>query len=199
MNNLLEKIEEGLVSDSNSRTFLLERMPKNSICAEVGTWKGDFSQRMIDETNPKKIYLIDPYMYVADYKYALYGGYSGSQEKMDEIYQSVVFRFSSMIERGQLEIIRKKSDEGLGSLIDNTLDWIYIDGNHTYEYVRNDLLGSWGKVKVGGFITGDDYGLPGWWNDGVKKAVDEFIDFKQNSIEIIAFIGAQFILKKIED
>ena len=40
-------------------------------------------------------------------------------------------------------------------------DWIYIDGNHTYEYVKQDLEGYRPKVKPGGYMAGDDYGTKG--------------------------------------
>jgi hypothetical protein len=59
---------------------------------------------------------------------------------------------------------------------DAYFDWIYIDGNHTYEGVKGDLTSFYPKIKAGGFITGDNYGdrPDWWWKDGVKRAVDEF-------------------------
>jgi len=52
------------------------------------------------------------------------------------------------------------------------LDFIYIDGNHSYKSAKEDILNYFPKVKIGGLISGDDYNHP--MNDyGVKKAVDE--------------------------
>ena len=45
-------------------------------------------------------------------------------------------------------------------------DWIYVDGNHLYEFVRADLELSLRKARRGGFITGDDYQDGGWWAVG---------------------------------
>jgi len=189
-----------LVNNPNSdpRNFLLSKMPKGSICAEIGSWKGDFSKRIIDNTNPKKLYLVDPYIFVSNYKDAWYGGVSGSQDKMDEVYNSVVVRFKNEIENNTLEIKRNFSTEALATFHDNSLDWVYIDGNHTNEFVLHDLNISWNKVKVGGFITGDDYNLVGWWEDGVTKAVDEFIKLKEASIGKFYIKGTQFIIEKLE-
>lgn len=193
---LLKRIQKKLFPKNDPRLFLLQALPKASIGAEVGAWKGSFSKRILAHTAPKKLYLIDPYKYVADYENAWYGGMSGGQEKMDEVYQLVADRFDNEIKIGQLEIIRKESDEGINLLKENELDWIYIDGNHMYEFVKKDLHNSWGKVKVGGLITGDDYGLEGWWEDGVTRAVNEFVKDKEDAIGKTIFRGTQFILEK---
>ena len=60
---------------------------------------------------------------------------------------------------------------------DESLDWVYIDANHRYEYVKENLEIWTPKVKKGGICAGHDYDNPksqgkGW---NVKKAVDEFV------------------------
>ncbi len=59
-----------------TRIELLHSMPKQSVCAEIGVYKGDFSSRIIDIVNPTKLYLIDPWQFheEAEYKNSLYGG-----------------------------------------------------------------------------------------------------------------------------
>jgi hypothetical protein len=53
-----------------------------------------------------------------------------------------------------------------------SFDFIYIDANHSYEEVREDLRLWFPKVKLGGIIGGHDYGFSAF--PGVKQAVDEF-------------------------
>jgi hypothetical protein len=173
-------------------------MPRHAICAEIGAWKGDFSERILSITKPRKLYLIDPYKYVPAYANAWYGNHAMSQETMDEIYDSVVLRFADELKTGKMEIIRNSSKPALQDFADGSFDWIYIDGNHTYEFVREDLLNSWMKVKPGGFITGDDYHLEGWWEDGVTKAVDEFVSDNQQGISEFTCRQTQFIIRKAE-
>lgn len=187
------------INEPNSRMFLLNKMPANAVCAEIGSWKGDFSQTILKETNPKKVYLVDPYAYVADYEGAWYGGTQGSQAMMDEIHQSVAERFATEIKEDKLEIIRNNSEDGFKDFENHTFDWVYIDGNHLYEFVKKDLYSSWDKVKIGGFLTGDDYGLVGWWDNGVTKAVDEFIEVNRASLGYVLIKDTQFILEKIKD
>lgn len=173
------------------RQFLLNKMPKGSVCAEIGAWKGDFTRKILDKVKPKKLYLIDPYLFIPEYTNAWYGGVSGSQENMDKIYNSVRKRFEN---ESSVEFKREYSKDALNSLDDLSLDWVYIDGNHLYEYVKSDLVNSWTKVKVGGFVTGDDYNLKGWWSNGVKRAVDEFIN--SNNVGEVHIKGTQFIIEK---
>ncbi len=52
------------------------------------------------------------------------------------------------------------------------LDFIYIDGDHSYESVRADVRAWWALLKSGGIICGDDYDDP--VSPGVKQAWDEF-------------------------
>ncbi|MFP4121478.1 TylF/MycF/NovP-related O-methyltransferase [Coleofasciculus sp.] len=71
-----------------------------------------------------------------------------------------------------------------------------MDGNHLYEFVKKDLETYYPKVKTGGYITGDDYGATQkWWEDGVKKAVDEFRS--QSLCKTVLIQAGQFILEKL--
>ena len=53
---------------------------------------------------------------------------------------------------------------------DNSLDYIYIDGNHEYEYVKSDISTYLPKMKKGSIMAGHDFGRE---NNGVEKAVRE--------------------------
>ena len=49
------------------RAELLKRTPKDSICAEVGVWKGEFSKQILKRTSPRMLHLIDPWMFQPDF------------------------------------------------------------------------------------------------------------------------------------
>ena len=72
------------------------------------------------------------------------------------------------------------------------LDWIYIDGDHSYPQTKKDLNNSLKVVKSGGHIIGDDYKWPNakWGKEGTTKAVDEFI--KQNKFKMFRSGMTQF-------
>jgi hypothetical protein len=156
-------------------------MPKNSVCAEIGTFEGYFAEKILYFTNPKKLHLIDPW---TDLKY------DNAPNQGENRYQNVLELLNQKINRGQVVIHRGYSHEVCNNFEDNYFDWIYIDGNHQYEFVKKDLELYYPKVKMGGFITGDDYG-----QKDVKKAVDEFI--ATNLVKLIMIKNGQFLLEKV--
>lgn len=188
----------GLISSqSNRREFLLKMLPKNSVCAEIGVHKGGFSAQILQTLDPKELHLIDPWKYEESdlYKKSLYGGNAeGGQAEMDDRYQAVRLRFEPDIRSGRVKIHRGYSSNILDEFPDNYFDWVYIDGNHLYEFVQQDLELSFKKTKPGGFITGDDYKEGRWWQRGVKKAVDEFI--QEKPVQLVVLRNGQFVLRK---
>jgi hypothetical protein len=172
-------------------------LPKNSLGAEIGVWRGDFSARLLEVVQPKQLHLIDPWKHEpsAMYKYALYGGLTKrGQEEMDRHYADVCARFQAQAARGQVTIHRGFSADVLGQFPDAFFDWVYIDGNHLYEYVKKDLELSLRKTKPGGFVAGDDYVGGQWWKDGVTKAVDEFA--KTQAAELVSLRDRQFVFRR---
>jgi Methyltransferase domain len=92
---------------------------------------------------------------------------------MDHIHGGVVRRFRS---EPRVVVHRLPSLGAATIFADATFDWIYVDGDHSYEAVKSDLTAWFAKLMVGGWLAGDDYD----WRDekgdlSVKRAVDEFI------------------------
>jgi hypothetical protein len=178
-----------------SRYRLVKMLPQHAVGAEVGVWKGDFSASLLRYSRPIRLHLIDPWAFQADLPRAWYGGLAaGSQSDMDAISESVRNRFSTEIAQATVVVHRATSTEALAGLDDGSLDWIYIDGNHLYEGVKDDLFAALPKVRPGGLIACDDYGSPGWWEDGVRIAVDEFV--AGGHAERVADLGSQFVMRR---
>jgi hypothetical protein len=171
-------------------------MPRFSVCAEIGVWKGDFSAQILGKVQPASLHLIDPWKVEPDeiYSQAIYGSRSNNQEQMDALYQTVTERFKREVRSGVVTIHRASSSEACALFDEDYFDWIYIDGNHLYEFVKQDITMYYPKLKRGGYITGDDYVDGGWWQGGVKKAVDELISTGLCTKMVTA--SNQFILKK---
>jgi hypothetical protein len=175
----------------DKRDFLFDILPKNSICAEIGVWRGDFSQEILDNLNPKELYLIDPWKYEPAYNCSWYGGVEAKNQKdMNKIRDKVFEKFRLI---NKVKIFWTTSLIASTNFADNYLDFVYIDANHLYHSVKQDLEIFYPKVKDNGLITGDDYGITGWWGNGVQEAVDEFIE--KNNLKLI-IKNNQFIIKK---
>ncbi len=179
-----------------ARQRLLSLLPAQAECAEVGTWRGDFAAAILASRRPARLYLIDPWEYRTDpgYEQASYGGHSeDGQARLDAMHASVLERFAAEIRSGQVLVRRARSLEAAAGFADGSLDWVYIDADHSYEGVSGDLEAFFRVVKPGGFLAGDDYGHEGsWFEDGVRRAVDEFAP----RCAALTVIGTQFLLQK---
>lgn len=67
--------------------------------------------------------------------------------------------------------LKLSSVKGSQKFKNETVDFLYIDGDHSYKEVKNDILNWLPKMKKGGLIGGDDYNWP-----GVEQAVMEIFD-----------------------
>lgn len=175
-----------------TRDYLLCKMPKQSICAEIGVHEGEFSRQILTTVEPRRLHLIDPWKQGE----GLFGNQAArEQTSMDERYLKVKDQFAEEIAANRVLMHRALSDEIVDDFEDSYFDWIYIDGNHLYEFVKQDLEFYYPKVKNGGYITGDDYGNKGWWDNGIKKAVDEFVLLRSEVTFEVK--GTQFIIRKL--
>lgn len=179
-----------------SRLAVLGAFPRDGIGVEIGVHLGDYAARILAAARPRKLYLVDPWQSIAGdaYKQSVYGSERSSDQEMERRYQVVLERFAKRIKRGQVCVVRKTSSQALGDLDDASLDFVYIDGNHTYQFAAEDLELALAKVKSGGVISGDDYTAGGWWQGGVKRAVDEFGWRPGVDLEWIS--GRQFVFRK---
>lgn len=177
----------------DGRKELLGRMPRGGRCVEIGSWQGDFAAQILATTRPAELHVVDPWTFTTAYGRRWYGGMKAtSQADMDAIHDAVRARFAG---DPRVRIHRATSQVAAASFPDRFFDWVYIDGNHYEEFVRGDLEGYFPKVRPGGFVTGDDYRWTSPELDGrlpVMKAVDEFVDRRGLSLEVI---GSQYIIR----
>lgn len=164
--------------------YALKYINKKSKCAEVGVWKGHLSLEIL-KREPLELHLIDPW----ESQDVIKRCYSIEQSKMDQIYKNVLNDFGG---RDEVTIHRKFSTEVF--FPKHYFDWVYIDGDHSYNAVKKDLEFYYPLVKKGGYLCGDDYGL--WLNipkegqgsdggGGPKPAVDEFVSKYNLALEIV--------------
>jgi FkbM family methyltransferase len=178
--------------EGDYRRFFLHELPINSVGCELGVWKGDFSEEILRIVNPRKLYLIDPWSYQPEFPSSWYGGsLAKNQTDMDNIYESVKRRFTN---HKNVQIVRKKTEELTNEIPVNSLDWVYIDGNHQYEYVLRDIRTFFSLVKEGGIICGDDYDRGAEKPYPITKAVEMFL--KEGTCQLLWVKDNQFYLQK---
>jgi len=170
-------------------------LPKEAVGAEIGVWKGEFSAEILKGSNPRKLYLIDPWVIQDDalHRDSWYG--SDERADMDKIHSRVLQRFAKEREDGSVIVMREFSTKALEGFPDNHFDFVYIDGDHEYSAVRRDCFTAYEKVRQGGLICGDDYSLGGWWKDGVVRAFHDLLGARQVIIRYVR--GSQIVVQKL--
>jgi len=198
----MKKIFKKLFSKNRINLIQKYLSVKNPVILEIGIHKGDFSEELLRKFNPKKLLLVDPWIAYNDliYQKSWYGNTLHSNQNIqDQYFLDVNKRFEKDILENKIELHRKTSDEFfLGNK--SIFDLIYIDGNHLFEFVKKDVENSLKFINNDGLIVLDDYGLKGWWLDGITKAVKYYE--KRKIIKIISRHNIfnyhhQCIIKKI--
>ena len=80
------------------------------------------------------------------------------------------------------EFIEKMSMDALAQFPDNSLDFVYLDGNHQDPYIAQDINEWMKKVKPGGILAGHDYAHIKRVKWGVKEAVEKYA--KENKLKL---------------
>lgn len=183
--------------NGRTRKGVLDSIPLNGHGAEIGVFRGRFSSSILKERDPQKLYLIDPWLNFEDpsYKEAWYSSDSGND--MDQMYEHICKKFAHRIASGQVEVLRGKSSDVSDQIPDSSLDFVYIDGDHSYEGVKTDLEIAFRKTKETAIIALDDYNLGGWWKDGVVRAASEFIGAHADCLMILECIEKQLVLQRL--
>lgn len=186
------RIRRGQKKLFDPRAHILKLVQKGMVCAEIGVWKGTFSQKIL-RRHPIKLHLIDPWLYLPEFGNRSYGQRGDNdQARMDRIYEDVQRRFHH---DQSVEIHRMTSEQAGPLFAGNYFDFIYIDGNHNYEFVKRDIELYLPKVKRGGLITGDDYIFRRCPQGGPKRAVAEIME--STSLELLSVKNNQYVLRRL--
>ncbi len=165
---------------------------------EIGTFYGANLFSVLNtygKHKESKLYAIDPWID--------YNSYPEYKTKQTDIYNTFLRNLDRCSEKEKINVIRGFSHEKIPLLQDDFFDIIYIDGNHEPEYILEDAVLSFRKLKSKGYIIFDDYN----WvdsnetdkdNHNTKHGIDSFISAYRNKlyIENGYLINSQVILQK---
>jgi len=184
-----------------TKKLVREYIPQNSIGAEIGVWKAKSSLNFLEKT--KHLYLVDPwnfYVYdkedtgwvnkqfndMVEYNKPMTG--ADNIEQTQEFVEQVYLNVCNIMKDKPVTIYRETSDEWF-SHFNETLDWIYIDGDHSYDGCYNDLNNALNITKD--FIFCDDYNVA--HHEGVRFAIDDFC--AENNLSPIPLYTNQCMIK----
>lgn len=121
---------------------------------EVGVHEGDFSRFLLRNTKDTTLYCVDPYRKFEEgvYKDAMN---DKSQADFDRMFEGVRASLSAEF-GGRVAMVRKLSMEALPFFPNQSLAFVYIDGNHGFSHVLADIEAWLPKIQPGGILAGDD-------------------------------------------
>ena len=166
----------------DTRHLVKNNIPENSIGAEIGVWKAESSMQFL--TKAKHLHMVDPWSLnvykkddtgwvnrsfeeVLEFNSIMTG--SNTEEGTQEYYEKVYREVCDKVKDYPATIYRETSDEWFAHF-DEQIDWIYIDGDHTYEGCYSDLENAL-KITTD-IIFCDDYMVA--QHEGVRFAIDDF-------------------------
>ena len=166
---------------------LLPLIPEHSVGAEIGVWKGQSSAKFL--TKARYLHLVDPWSVTAYEDSDEFGDYDaylsrysvlvGSRDPKqfqayyNNVYQTVVNHFA-----GQPVRIWRETSQAFFQHFIGILDWVYLDGSHSFEGCLEDLRSA---ALITDLIFGDDYGK----KPGVTEAVDQFIAESGRTLHVL--------------
>ena len=150
------ELKKGMRSDNNALLLLIKDLPNDLIMAEIGCYAGESTLMFLKSGKVKQLFAIDPW------PLKLKGEIKGTKEfieRINYVYSNMSWAEKSFDIRVSpfLNVVKLKMtfDEAFNSL--PKLDFIYIDGDHRYKAIINDIGLAKRIIKAGGIIAGHDY------------------------------------------
>jgi hypothetical protein len=115
--------------------------------AEIGVETGGYSEWIFKHCEGVRLHCIDPWLAYPGYRTHV------PQEQQDSFFAETRKRLLPF----NCNIMRKFSLEAVREFDDESLDFVFIDGNHDFINCANDIHEWQKKVKIGGIVAGHDY------------------------------------------
>ena len=176
---------------NQTRDLLLESIlsgVNNGVIVEIGTYRGDFADRVLSISKTSRLYCVDPYASYEDYSDTI------NDHIVDDVYNETYNRLKSKY-GDRVQFIRQISADAV-VMIPNNIDLLHIDGNHSYKFVRRDLEQYFPKVRANGIVLGSGaYDEDDTMRDGNGNV---FIQHSQNEYGEYGVVKAfgEFITEK---
>lgn len=154
---------------------ILNRLPPGPVVgAEIGVFSGKTSAALLKREG-LKLYMVDTWApFLADEILI------ADRDEQEKNYQQAIE--ATQFNKSMRWILRMDSLKAAEFLAE-PLDFVFIDGDHSYIAVRADIKAWLPNLKKGGLLSGHDYANPDYnFGKDVKRAVDEFA--KQNGYEV---------------
>jgi predicted O-methyltransferase YrrM len=149
-------------------TFVVEKY-NNTEFVEIGSFRGTsavfMAVQILNKNKNIKLNCIDPWEDTDEAKLT-------QPERVEEVNKNgLYFDFIKNIEKVKdyINPIRSSSFVASNNFKNESVDFVFVDGDHSYQAVLMDLKLWWPKLKNGGIMAGHDF-----WASQIRKAVEDF-------------------------
>jgi hypothetical protein len=173
---------------SNGLLETIKSLGENIVGCELGVAAGtNLCQILENCDNISKMYAIDPYVSYMDWCGLC------TEDRINEVKRDVLLNLSKITQSSKVSFLEMKSNDAVSIITDGELDFIFIDGDHSYERSSEDFINFYPKVKSGGMFSGHDYSLV-----GVNKSLMEFLERHEYDISSLKLVSndSWYIIKR---
>jgi len=166
--------------------------------AEIGVFRGDYSVEILAHCpTVQAYYMVDPWRHLNDWNKPA----NVSDMTFARYYLWVQARTAQWSHR--VHILRGRTVDVIDQIADHSLDFVYIDGDHTLRGITIDLIRTYAKVRDGGWIGGDDF-MPSIWQHPPQYDPTLVFPFAVHFAEAIGAViyalpFGQFLMRKSVD
>lgn len=143
--------------------WLRKRAESCNVIIEIGTWLGRSSYEM-GQVVQGKVYTIDPFtpweVFPDKWPKSMWQVRRGTIKDKEYLYKECCSNLNELIQSGKVEVLRGYSEDVLVGLqqLSGSVDMVFIDGNHSYLSVKQDIINYLPLICTGGIICGHDFG-----------------------------------------
>lgn len=148
---------------------------ENPVGAEIGVFRGGMSRRLLAYRPDMTLYMVDSWTTTApDAAYAKSGDFHAGLGQADQDRFAAEAAGVVGFAGTRAIIVRATSEEAAEAIPDGSLDFVFIDADHSYQGCARDIRLWAPKIRPGGLLSGHDLGNTDFPGFGVDRAVWEF-------------------------
>ena len=162
---------------------------------EIGVYRAEFAAHILNNCDCINEYImVDPWRRLPDWHKPA----NTSDARFESFYKEAMARTS--FAKDKITVLRGRTIDVVAEIEDESIDFVYVDGDHSLRGIAIDLISAYPKVKLNGIIGGDDF-TPNIWQHGITYEPTLVFPFatyfsEAKGMRLISARHNQFLMQK---